>query len=266
MMQFKDFLEKIGVSKGQNIIVHSSLRSINIAFNRISPNQVIDELKLAVTEHGSLIMPVFTYNFKKSNDGYERFDAIHSTSKTGALTEVFRNCDDVNRTSSPTHSFAIWGKIKNEIKESNSPESPLGENSVLHWLAKNNNSFVLLLGTNFSSLSLIHYYEILFKVPWHNYSPWDYMNVLPIGVNQLNEQNLIELPGCSKSFTSFESYLIEKYFVQNNFYKGMKYYFIDINKLTLEAEIFFKNNYKELLCKEGTCQACDSRRRKYLND
>ena len=78
MMQFKDFLEKIGVSKEQNIIVHSSLRSIKIAFNSISPNQVIDELKQAVTVSGSLIMPVFTYNFKKSNDGYERFDAIHS--------------------------------------------------------------------------------------------------------------------------------------------------------------------------------------------
>lgn len=263
-MQFYSFLEKIGVQNSQNIIVHSSLKSIRLAFRNINPLQIITDLKNILTNSGSLVMPTFTYNFKKEIGGYEIFNREGSTSKTGALTEIFRKEHDVIRTSSPTHSFAIWGRINKEILESNSPKSPLGENSVLEWLCKNEDSFVLLLGIDFSSLSLLHYFEIIFKVPWNNSSPWDYLRVLPVGVSNFGEEDLIEIPGCSKSFISFEKYLEERKIIERQFYKGMKYYFIEIKKLITEAEFFFTNNYKELLCAKGTCEACDSRRNKFI--
>lgn len=175
------------------------------------------------------------------------------------MSEAFRLSKDVIRTSSPTHSFAIWGKIKLFIDSNNSPASPLGEGSVLDWLAKINNSFVLMLGTDFSSLSFCHYLEIVYKVPWYDYSPWDYLNILNVGVSIDSEQELKEIPGCSRSFTSFEKNLIQKGKLKPFIYKSLSSYLIPIELLINEGKYFFENKYLNLLCSEGSCYSCDSR-------
>ncbi|WP_337866630.1 AAC(3) family N-acetyltransferase [Ignavibacterium sp.] len=118
---------------------------------------MINDLKNIITNNGSIIFPVFTYCFTKSTGDYEIFHPAKSISKVGILSETFRLSSEVIRTSSTTHSFALWGKITNEIYTTNSPESPLGKGSVLDWLTKNLNLYVLMLGTNFSSLSYVHY-------------------------------------------------------------------------------------------------------------
>jgi aminoglycoside 3-N-acetyltransferase len=263
-MNFKDYLKNLGLSKNQHLIIHSSFKKIFAEFNPISPQQVIDELKSTITKNGSIIFPTFTYCFKKSIDNYEVFDKANSKSKVGLLSETFRLSKDVIRTSSPTHSFALWGKITEEIDEANSPESPLGKGSVLDWLTQNPDSLVLMLGTDFSSLSYGHYLEVISKVPWYDYSPWDYMNVLPIGVSVEGEQKLKEIPGCAKGFVNFEKYLIKKNLIRQHDYGQLSSYFISIELLYREGLNYFKENYKELLCPAGFCPACDSRRRKFL--
>lgn len=265
-MKFNLFLDKIGLSENQNVIFHSSLRSIKLAFPGIKPQKVINNLQCNLTGNGSLIMPVFTYNLKQLNvTQYKIFNKDHTPSETSALTEIFRKTPNVKRTSSPTHSFALWGKVSNEISEDNSPVSPLGKGSVLEWLVNNDNSYVLMLGTDFSALSLIHYYEVMYKIPWYDFFPWRHMYYITVGVSTRGNQKLKEIPGCSKSFTSFEKYLEGKKVIQRNFFQGMKYYFIEINKLTAEAKFFMENNYIDLLCAKGTCKACDSRRNKFMS-
>jgi aminoglycoside 3-N-acetyltransferase len=263
-MNFKSYLKNLGLSDNQNLIIHSSFKKIISAFNSITPQQVISVLKNSVTDRGSIIFPAFTYCFKKSSGNYEVFDKINSKSKVGLLSETFRLGKDVIRTSSPTHSFALWGKITEEIGEKNSPESPLGEGSVLDWLTHKSNSFVLMLGTDFTSLSYGHYLEVASKVPWYDYSPWDYMDVLPIGVSTEGEQKLKEIPGCAKGFVNFEKYLIKKNLISQISYCKLNTYFISIGLLYHEGQKYFSENFRELLCPAGTCQACDSRRRKFL--
>ncbi len=158
----------------------------------------------------------------------------------------------------------MWGKVKLEIKETNSPESPLGEANVLDWLTKENNSYVLMIGTDFSSLTYGHYLEIAAKVPWYDYSPWDYMNVLPIGVSIYGDQKLKEIPGCIKGFVSFEEYLIEKNLIEHFDYKPLNSYLISIQLLYEEGMKYYSDNYRKLLCPANTCPACDSRRQKFL--
>lgn len=254
----------LGVNKGINIVVHSGFKKINSAFPHIKPIQFINYLKETVTTSGSIIFPTFTYCFKKSSDDYEIFDRAKSKSKVGLLSEIFRLSDDVIRTSSPTHSFALWGKITNDIDEQNSPESPLGRGSVLEWLTNNSNSYVLMLGTDFSSLTYGHYLEVEAKIPWYDYSPWDYMNVLPIGVTINSEQKLKEIPGCAKSFVNFEKYLLEKKLIKKYEYEGLSSYFISIKLLYDEGIKFFLKQFDKLLCPVNTCPACDERRRKFL--
>ncbi|MFN3871918.1 MAG: AAC(3) family N-acetyltransferase [Ignavibacterium sp.] len=263
-MNFKEYLLKIGVNKKQNLIVHSSFKKIISAFPFVSPQEALNIMKELLTQDGSLIFPTFTYCFKKSIGDYENFDRINSKSKVGLLSETFRISQDVIRTGSPTHSFALWGKITDDIRETNSPESPLGKDSVLEWLTYHQNSFVLMLGTDFSSLSYGHYLEIAAKVPWHDYSPWEYMNVLPIGVSIDGEQKLKEIPGCAKGFVNFEKYLLEKNKIRKYEWNGLDSYLISIKLLFDEGINFFSNNFEKLLCPANTCPACDSRRRKFL--
>ncbi|MGQ9644560.1 MAG: AAC(3) family N-acetyltransferase [Ignavibacterium sp.] len=263
-MDFKEFLLSVGLRKKQNLLIHSSFKKVQVAFPKITPVEITDTLKNITSSEGSIIFPTFTYCFKKSKSEFEVFDSQNSKSKVGILSEVFRLSNDVIRTSSATHSFALWGKVTDEIDSSNSPESPLGKGSVLDWLTKNPNSYVLMLGTNFSSLSYGHYLEIVSRVPWYDFSPWDYLDVLPVGVSVNGEQSLKEIPGCSKSFVNFEKYLLDKKFITQFKVSELTSYFISIRILYEEGVKYFKENYSELLCAENTCPACDSRRTRFL--
>jgi len=263
-ISFRDFINKLVLIHSRHIIIHSSFKKIQQAFNNITSQSVIKDLKDKVSPSGSIIFPAFTYCFKRSTGNYEIFNTSSSKSKVGFLSETFRLSEGVVRTSSPTHSFALRGKIIKDIDESNSPESPLGTGSILEWLTNKADSYVLMLGTDFSSLTYGHYLEIAAKVPWYDYSPWDYMNVLPIGVSTNGEQRLKEIPGCAKSFVNFESYLLEKNLIGKYEYEGLSAYFISINLLFDEGMRFFSEHYYKLLCPPNTCKACDSRRRKFL--
>ncbi len=263
-MNFEEYLFSIGVSPHQNIIVHSSFSKIKSAFPFIQPDTIIDVLKIIITNTGSIIFPTFTYCFKKTSGNYEVFDRSESKSKVGLMSETFRLSDGVIRTSSPTHSFGLWGEVTNYIDENNSPESPLGEGSVVDWLTHQQNSFVLMLGTDFSSLTYGHYLETVAKVPWYDYSPWDYMNVLPIGVSTNGEQKLKEIPGCAKSFVNFEKYLLNRNIIKKHIYNELQTYLISIKLLYEEGLVYFSNNYENHLCRKNTCKACDSRREIFL--
>lgn len=263
-LNFEKYLNYIGLHPSANIIVHSGFNRIQSVFPEITPNKVIDIIKKIITPSGSIVYPAFTYCFKKSFGGYEKFDREDSKSKVGLLSETFRLSKGGIRTSSPTHSFVLWGKITIDIDEYNSPESSLGKGSVLEWLTNHSNSFVLILGTDFSSLTYGHYLEIAAKVPWFDFSPWDYMNVLPIGVSIAREQKLKEIPGCAKSFINFEKYLTENKIIDKLIYKSLESYLIPIELLYKEGTKYFKNNYETLLCPKGTCPACDSRRTRFL--
>jgi len=261
---FEEYLKNIGLVPEQNIIVHSSFKRINSAFPEINPTEVINILKEIITNSGSIIFPTFTYCFIRSTGDYEIFDRTSSKSKVGLLSETFRLSDGVIRTSSPTHSFALWGDVKKEIDVHNSPESPLGEGSVLEWLTNKTDSYVLMLGTDCSALTFGHYLEVEAKVPWYNFSPWDYMNVLPIGISINGEQRLKEIPGCAKSFCNFEKHLLENNLIKKYEYEGLNSYLISIKQLYDEGVKFFSKHYDKTLCPESTCFTCDSRRRKFL--
>lgn len=261
---FKEFIQNLGLKSSQHLIVHTSFKKIKFAFPEITPSQIIQDLKEIIGSSGSIIFPVFTYCFKKTFGFYETFNPKNSKSKVGLLSETFRLSEGVIRTSSPTHSFALWGKVTEEIKEDNDPDSPLGKGSVLDWLTKNENSFILMLGTDFSSLTYGHYLEITAKVPWYNYSPWDYLNVLPFGVSTTGEQKLKEIPGCAKSFVNLEKYLLNHNLIVKHSYNGLYSYFISVKSLYSHGVTYFKENFESLLCTKGTCQACDSRRIKFI--
>lgn len=257
----KKYLHNLGLRASQNILVHSSFRRIRAAFQGIAPEEIVKMLKDIITPQGSIIFPAFTYNYKKLHGENIEFDRENSQSKVGALSECFRTSSQVVRTSSSTHSFSLWGKAASLIDSRNSPASPLGYGSVMDWMARIENSFVLLIGVNFTALTLGHYIENTFKSPYLRISPWNYLNILPFGISINEEQKLEEIPGCSKSFTRFEKYLLKENFIQKFSRNGLESYYLPIKPLIHFGIDFLKSYPTGFLCKEGQCQSCDERHR-----
>ena len=258
-MELKSFFIELGIKQGDNVLVHSSYRNIKKAFPGVSIESFIKNLQELITPEGSLVFPAFTYCFKKTNTEYEIFDMSFSPAKTGAAADVFRTMPEVIRTSSPTHSFSLWGKINEFISYTNSPQSPLGKGSVLDWFAENDNSYILMAGVDFSSFSFGHYLEIIADVPWRDFSPWDYLSVQPTGISVEGEIDLKEIPGCAKSFIRFENFLITNNIIEDRNKEDIKFSFIPVKTIITHGINFFRDNHDILLCPKGTCKACDAR-------
>lgn len=255
----KKFFTGMGIKEKDHVLLHSSFRKIKNIFNETSIENFITNLQEIITPEGSLILPAFTYCFKKRNIEYEIFDRCSSPAKTGAVSDVFRSMPGVIRTSSPTHSFALWGCAAQKISYKNSPVSPLGKESVLEWLAQTENSWVLMAGVNFSSFSFGHYLEIIADVPWKGFSPWEYLSVEPVGVSTEGEIALKEIPGCAKSFVHFEDYLLSENIIEKVIINNSVFYYFPVKQMIEYGKEYFTNNRDNLLCPKGVCKPCDAR-------
>ncbi|MCR4438084.1 MAG: AAC(3) family N-acetyltransferase [bacterium] len=260
---FEDFLDELGLRPGQHVIVHASLRRLRSAFPGITAERLIEVVQQHVGPSGSVVMPAFTYCFKRQRGPCEVFDAASTPGKVGALSEVFRTMPEVVRTRSATHSFLLWGEAARSIGEDNAPESPLGDGSVLAWLAEQAQACALLLGVDFSALSFCHYLEVKAPVPWAGHFPWNHIGVLPVGVSVAGEQPLREVPGCSKNFVAFERYLLSRKKVRRVTRGPFWAYLLQLDLLLSEGLRFFRKHPYLLLCAPGTCPACDERRRAF---
>ncbi|MCH8124240.1 MAG: AAC(3) family N-acetyltransferase [Bacteroidetes bacterium] len=108
---------RIGIRSGDVIFLHSSLVSLGnleIEDSQKALSHLVRSFQEVVGSKGTVIMPTFTYSFlDESWSGPEEpYDVENSRSKTGALTDYFRQLPDVIRSCHPTHSVAIWGNNK----------------------------------------------------------------------------------------------------------------------------------------------------------
>lgn len=238
-----------------HLLIHASFRHLKKLVPGSVPEDWIRALKSSVGRKGSLIVPAFSYNYKKTKGRQEVFSRPRTGSAVGSFSEAFRLSPGTLRTSSPTHSFCLWGKITESIDFSNAPVSPLGKGSVLQWLAENENSKILMLGVNFTSFTFGHYLEIMAPVPWADFSPWAHLGVLNAGISENGDVPIKESPGCSKAFVNFGKYLLEN----GHIFAKNKNYLIPVELVLKEGLSFFRQRPQELLCEPGSCAACDNR-------
>lgn len=102
--------KKIGIVPGDVVLVHSSLS--RIGYLEEGPKTFVDAIIEVVGETGTVLMPTSPNNVYQLN--YIRntpyFDVLHSPSKTGAITEYFRNLDGAIRSLHPTEPVSALGK------------------------------------------------------------------------------------------------------------------------------------------------------------
>lgn len=108
--QLKRALRQLGVLPGDVLMVHSAFD--RFAGFRGGPLDVVRALQDAVGREGTLLMPTIPFRHTAIDYALTNpvFDARHTPSQMGLITEVFRRSKGVVRSLHPTHSVAAWGR------------------------------------------------------------------------------------------------------------------------------------------------------------
>ncbi len=125
VLKIAEDAKKLGINKGDTLLVHSSLRSLGGATAR----DVIDGLLLALGEEGTLVLPALSY--MHCNPSKPLFHYRNTPSNVGALAEYFRTeVEGVVRSICPTHSCCALGKNAEYVTSGHLlDDTPCGANS-----------------------------------------------------------------------------------------------------------------------------------------
>ena len=181
-------LQALGIMPGNDLLVHSSYKSLGAEVE--NPMQVIETLRFALGEEGTLLFPTLTYEAVPALPAEKRiFDVRHTPSDVGALSEVFRNMEGVVRSVHPTHSVAAIGKrAETYVANHEKDATPVGENSPFRKL-RDYKGYILMLGCGLNPNTSMHGVEELANAPYCLQHKFDYQCTNAQGeVNTLNVQ------------------------------------------------------------------------------
>ena len=152
-------LRRIGIQKGDVVLVHSSLGSIGFVEGGV--HAVIDALMETVGSEGTVAMPCFTLHgsMLETLQRGTVFDPRKTVSTVGAITEAFRRRDGVRRSIHPTHSVCAWGAKAEWITRGHeSAATSFGPGTPLHKIMEVG-GFILGLGIGFGPVTFVHVIE-----------------------------------------------------------------------------------------------------------
>jgi len=167
----RDF-QKIGITQGMHLMVHSSLSKIGWVTGG-APTVVALLLELLGPE-GTLVMPSATplcLYPKQWNDpsilesqwptiaeNVPLFDLDHTPTIMGSIPETFRNWAGTLRSNHPISSVCAHGKLAEDIVEYHALEMSEGENTPYEKIYDHNFT-ILLLGVGFNRCTMLHFGE-----------------------------------------------------------------------------------------------------------
>lgn len=161
-------LKKIGLKKGDSVLVHSSLSKIGYVEG--GSKTIVDALFETIGETGTLLFPTFpaTGRHKTYLEEDHVFDVKNTPSQMGSVTEYFRKLEDVFRSLHPTDCVAAKGPLADYYTNSHFGElTPYTENSPFRKLCSKNGK-ILMLGTTLNgACTNLHTLEdaVNFKFP-----------------------------------------------------------------------------------------------------
>ena len=164
-MDYENIVKQLEIRKGDRIWLSSELIRLVLQFKKtglsFDASELLNAFQDALGTDGTLILPTFSFEF--SNKG--RYDYLNTRGTTGALGNEALKRADFDRTQHPMHSFAVWGKDKEELvgmtnKNSFGMDSPFG-----YCVGKHVRQ--IILGTDYvHAMTFIHYAEVVCNVPY----------------------------------------------------------------------------------------------------
>lgn len=172
-------LEKIGLTKGNNVMVHTSLSQLGYVCG--GAQTVIEALIETVGREGTIMMPTQSWKNLDPETGVhwdvdkEYWDIIREnwpaydtkltpTNTMGAVAESFRSWPGAVRSSHPARSVAAWGKNALYLTENHDLSDIFGETSPLAKLYKLDGK-VLLIGVDYDKNTSIHLADVRAQYP-----------------------------------------------------------------------------------------------------
>lgn len=165
-------LEGLGVGQGDLLYVASDATRLLVSAVRVgyrTPaerdaflHSFIDELKDVVGETGTLLFPVFTWDFCRGKG----FDRRSSLGEVGSLNNwILANRPDFTRTQHPLYSFMVWGAQAETLAAMDNVDS-WGEDSPFAYLHHNNGKLLLFSVSLQRGFTFMHYVGRSVRVPY----------------------------------------------------------------------------------------------------
>jgi aminoglycoside N3'-acetyltransferase/glycosyltransferase involved in cell wall biosynthesis len=258
--ELKRSLAELGIRSGQAVVVHGALSSFGSLEG--GAHTVIKVLKVLISGEGLILMPAFTYEtaygnirpdrIRKSRSFYPGFPV---SKPIGAIAETFRKSEGVSRNFHPQLSFCFWGKEAASLSQKYHMSDSLSENSPLGEILSRD-GYVLLLGTEFDTVSLLHTAEYLANVPYCDYKSF-------YGYKEDSQHLVAELrtTGHSGEFRKIAGLLfLGKVAYTSIRIGGATCHLIKARELVHWAVEFLKKQPDFFLCGSDTCVTCKDRR------
>lgn len=157
----KQDLISAGISAGDTLLVHSSMKSIGSVES--GAEGVFRALMDVITDDGLLIFPTLSY--EAVSEQTPDFNEKTTPSCTGILPELFRKKKNVFRSLHPFHSLAAWGRAADAFVHGHERfetafdmESPWGK-------LLDRNAKVFLIGVDLTAATFLHPVEQWSGVP-----------------------------------------------------------------------------------------------------
>ena len=125
-------------------------------------NALVDMLKRVVGSDGTLLFPVFTWDFCRGKG----FDRKNSLSEVGKFNDwILQHREDFQRTRHPIYSFMVWGKYADKLLGLENEDS-FGSNSPFAWLHHHEGKMLLLSVNLQRGFTFMHYVGESVHVPY----------------------------------------------------------------------------------------------------
>ncbi|MEQ5871257.1 AAC(3) family N-acetyltransferase [Sagittula sp. NFXS13] len=149
-----------GIINGSVLLVHSSMaRTFNR--ERCGPKEVIDDLLAQLGPDGTLLLPLFNFDFTKGTP----FDFATTPSHMGALSEFGRTWPGAVRTCHPIYGFAAIGAQAERFSGVNN-RSGYGADSPFAMLRELDGQIAVIDLPDQNAMTFYHHVEETLAVPY----------------------------------------------------------------------------------------------------